>query len=301
MKTPYFPKLVVCLAVLVWGVPLAEAQRQLGQKKGATGKVFLAEVKGDAQVRTRDRAQTARQATAFDAPGTVFETDSDSHLAFVLSNGTGIYLDASTRMEIEKMDQSGFNIRGATMENEPSTSTTSIMLAQGFVGVSTSRMSSGSTMVFNTPHGSINVRGRDIAIHAFDDYTVVYLLEGDLTVRTKGLNFISRILRPGEQATIYVGPPPEIVVTTIPAAKKQELLGLLQIANAARKTVTFETITAKSLAAASGNNSTGGNQGPGAGFDDDSEVEIVARPSVPVQVPHNLIVSPATLPPPGGE
>ncbi len=309
MKTPVFPNLVLFAAALVWCVPDAEAQRQLGQKKGATGKVFLAEVKGDAQIRTRDRVHTARQATAFDAPGTIFETEPDSHLAFVLSNGTGIYLDANTRMEIEKLDQSGFNTRGTSTENEPSISTTSIMLAQGFMGASTSQMSSGSTMVFNTPHGSVNVRGRNVALQAHDDYTVVYLMEGDVTVRTKGLNFISQVMRPGEQATIYPGPPPSIVITPIPEAKKQDLLRVLQIASASRKTVTFETIASKSLTSTGGGDATGttggpatgSDQGPAAGFDQDGEPEIVARPSVPVQVPHNITVSPATLPARGGE
>src|SRR3954469_25451087 len=100
MKTNFARILMLLLAMGMAMVPSAFAQRQLGKKKGPTSKIYLAETKGDSQIQTNDKIYTARQATAFDAPGTVIETTANSHNAFVYSNGTGLFVDQNTRVEI---------------------------------------------------------------------------------------------------------------------------------------------------------------------------------------------------------
>ncbi|MSU46417.1 MAG: hypothetical protein EXS42_04660 [Lacunisphaera sp.] len=80
--------------------PNAFAQRQLGKKKGPTSKLYVAETRGETQIQTGGKIYAARQATAFDAPGTVIETKDDSHNAFVYSNGIGMFIDQNTRVAV---------------------------------------------------------------------------------------------------------------------------------------------------------------------------------------------------------
>src|SRR4051812_8662426 len=100
--------LMLGIAIMVMALPSAFAQRQLGKKKGPTSKIYLAETKGECQIQTNDKIYTARQATAFDAPGTVIETNANSHNAFVYSNGTGLFVDQNTRVEIDRFVQEPF-------------------------------------------------------------------------------------------------------------------------------------------------------------------------------------------------
>jgi len=68
----------------------------------------------------------------------------------VYSNGTGIYFDPDTRMEIRKFVQEPFTPNRADMETEPSISQTQTFLSRGLVGLCTSRLVAGSSMVYQT-------------------------------------------------------------------------------------------------------------------------------------------------------
>jgi hypothetical protein len=316
MKTSLTRLLILCAVTAVVLSPSALAQRQLGKKKGPTSKLYIAESKGESQIQTNDKVYTARQATAFDAPGTIIETKADSSNAFVYSNGTGMFVDANTRVEIAQFVQEPFKPnRNAATESqvEPSISQSDVFVARGAVGVCTSQLVSGSSMLYSTPQGSVNIRGGKVSIETNADETVIDLLEGDITVRGGGKDRAGQILRGGERAVIRPGPigqPPTLTITQIPPEAMQAADERTSSACNAKKTVTFEVIEQKAnqgldappaeLAAASAG--TGGGtpaattateNAAGSG---DTTQEIVPKPTVPATLPTNVVISADRLP-----
>jgi hypothetical protein len=311
--------LITFLAVSLVAVPGALAQRQLGKKKGPTSKLYLAETKGKGEITNDGRTYAPKQATAFDAPGTVIETAVDSHQAFVYSNGTGMFVDQETRVEVDRFVQEPFRPdRNPNMEVEPSISQSDVFLARGMIGVCTGQLVSGSTMNYGSPHGSINIRGGKVAMQTDGDATTVFLLEGDVTVRGGTKDVAGTLLRPGEQATIRPGPPggaPSITVGPIDRQVMESIDDKVTAACNAKKAVTFEAIEKKAdegLAAsereplvgdappAPGTPASAAGAGaptdPGAAGSDTTQ-EIVARPTTPAAPPTNIVVSPDRIGP----
>lgn len=276
------------VAALFAASPEAFAQRNLGQKKGPTSKMYIAETKGSTDIRNAEKVYTARQATAFDAPGTVIETKDASSNAFVYSNGTGMFVDQNTRVEVDRFVQEPFTPDRATNTYalmEPSISQSEIYLARGAIGICTSQLVSGSSMRYSTPHGSVNIRGGKVAIMANADETVIDLLEGDVTVRGGDRDIGGQILRAGERATIRPAPPglPSVVtISPIPPEALPLSEERTTIACNAKKTVTFEVIEQRAAEGLDGQN--------------DGSQELVPKPTVPRSPPTNIVISPDRLP-----
>ena len=276
--------LLLAVACAIFGSTFAYAQRQLGKKKGPTSKLFLAESKGGGSIQTEGRILEPKQATAFDAPGTIIETSQDSYQAFVYSNGTGMYLDEDTRVEIDRFVQEPFQPERNSTETEPSISQSDVFISHGFVGICTSQLISGTSMIYSTPQASVNIRGQKLAIDVKDDVTTVYLLEGDVTVRSGTRDVGGVILRPGEKATIRQGAPgtpPTITVDPIEKEIMNTLDDRVSVACNVKKTVAFESMDKDST-------SGGGDS------------EINANPIVPAAPPVQITVSPDRLQPGGG-
>lgn len=298
---------LIFLSALVLGVvaPSAHAQRQLGKKKGPTGKIYIAEANGDMEIQNADRIYTARQATAFDAPGTIIETKAGAHSTMVYSNGTGMFVDESTRVEVNRFTQGPFRPDRSTQldsPHEPSVSQSNVFVAHGAVGICTSQLVSGSSMLYSTPQGSINIRGGKVSIESNPTESIIDLLEGDITVRQGDTDVGGQILHPGERATIRtstVGGEPLITISPIPAAALQVSDDRTEVACTAKKSVTFEVIAVK---AAEGLDKPAEETGPAgseaAGTDNGgtADQEIVAQPTVPQNPPTNIVVSPDRLP-----
>jgi hypothetical protein len=286
--------------------PTAFAQRQLGKKKGPTSKIYLAQTTGDSEIQTGDKIYTARQATAFDAPGTVIETKANSNNAFVYSNGTGMFVDQNTRVEIDRFVQEPFKPERSTAADapfEPSISQSSVHVAHGAVGICTSQLISGSSMSYSTPQASVNIRGGKVSIETNADVTVIDLLDGDITVRGGSRDVGGQILRPGERATVKANPaglPPTITISRIPPEALQMSDERVSVACNAKKSVTFETIEKKAAEGLDGTGSTstaGASGSPDAtGGDEGADQEIVVKPTVPAAPPINIVVSPDRLP-----
>ena len=316
MKTKFSRYFVLCVAALFAVAPAAFAQRQLGKKKGPTSKLYLAETKGDTQIQNGDKVYTARQATAFDAPGTVIETKADSHNAFVYSNGTGMFVDQNTRVEIDRFVQEPFKPQrnGSTdAPVEPSISQSDVFVSRGAVGICTSQLVSGSSMSYGTPQASVNIRGGKVAIETSANETTIDLLEGDITVRSGSKDVGGQILRAGERAVIRPGPtgqPPRVTISQIPPAALQQADERCSIACNAKKTVTFEVIEQKAneggldapppTTAAGDTKAPDGTPAPTTAptSPDPSEPtqEIVPKPTVPADLPTNIVISPDRLP-----
>lgn len=306
MKTLPNRIILLVLAALVAAVPSAYAQRQLGKKKGPTSKIYLAEAIGDSQIQTGEKIYTARQATAFDAPGTVIETKEGAHNAFVYSNGTGLFVDQNTRVEIDRFVQEPFRPNRTTTADapfEPSISQSDVHVSHGAVGVCTSQLVSGSSMNYTTPQASVNIRGGKVAIETNADETVIDLLEGDITVRGGSKDIGGQVLRPGERAVVRSAPaglPPTITISRIPPEALQVSDERVSVACNAKKTVTFEAIERKAeegldTPADSAGTTAGVPPGDAAAGADGNQ-EIVAKPTVPAQPPVNIVISPDRLP-----
>lgn len=277
---------VAAIAALAIAVIPAMAQRQLGKKKGPTSKLYLAEAVGEGNITTDGKSNQAKQATAFDAPGTVIETGKDSHQAFVYSNGTAMLVDENTRVEVDRFVQEPFKPdRDKSTEVEPSISQTDVFVSRGQVNICTSQMVSGSTMNYSTPNSSVNIRGGKVAVATNGNESTVYLLEGDVTVRASGKDSGGTVLRAGEKAVITsmgAGRPPVIKISQIEPEMVGQLDEKTAAACSAKKTVSFETIEKKA---------TFGAEGQQGDFADTTE-EIVTTPNTPAAPPTNITVSP---------
>jgi hypothetical protein len=290
MKTISLRLLLSALALLVV-VPSSYAQRQLGKKKEPVAKIYVADAQGEGQIENGEKIYTLRQSTAFDAPGSVIETKEGSTNAIVYSNGTGMFVDENTRVEIERFVQQPFqpDIESTLdSKHEPSMSQSNIFLSHGALGICTNELLSGSSMIYSTPLGSVNIRGGRLVIEAHADETFVDLIEGDVTVRGTGKEVGGQVLHAGERAVIRAagaGQDPVITIMPIPDEAKKRNDRRVESACSGRKSVTFEAI------AFSSEEST--DEGAGA---DDTSVEIIARPTVPGEPPANIVISPDRLP-----
>ena len=303
MKSYSFRLLLVSALAFAVGASSAMAQRQLGKKKGPISKIYVAETKGVTEVQSGDKIYTVRQATAFDAPGTVIETKADAHDTMVYSNGTGLFVDESTRLEINRFNQEPFRANHNNqldLPYEPSVSQSDVFISHGAVGICTSQLLSGSAMLYSTPFASINIRGGRLVIESTPTETTVDLLEGDLTVRFGEKDIGGQILRPGERATIrpsaVPGQDPVITIEPIPKSALSRDDDRTAMACNARKSVTFESIEKLADAGLDQSGNPGGTAGQGEAAGADAGQVIVAKPTVPQNPPTNIVVSPDRLP-----
>ncbi len=304
MKSNFARTILLSLTSLLIVAPDAFAQRQLGKKKGPTSKIYLAEAIGDSEIQTGEKIYAARQATAFDAPGTVIETKAGAHNAFVYSNGTGLFVGENSRVEINRFVQEPFKPdRNSLVDSplEPSISQSDVHVAHGAVGVCTSQLVSGSSMSYSTPQAIVNIRGGKVSIVTNANETIVDLLDGDITVRGGSKDVGGQILRPGERAVVRAAPaglPSFVTISRIPSEAMLASDERVSVACNAKKTVTFEIIERKAEAGLDDPSaSASGGTSPA---DDEAGAEgaqvIVAKPTVPAAPPINIVISPDRLP-----
>lgn len=218
------------------------AQSSDGKRKNPTSKLYVADVEGIASINTGEKIEDLTKKSVHAAEGAILETKPDASNAIVLSNGTGIGLDPDTRLEMTRFLQEPFSPSRSDLETEPSVSQTSAMLSRGSLGLCTSKLVAGSSMVYGTRHANVVIRGRKVVIEATDNQTTVSLIEGDVTVRGEMLAG-GQTLKPGQQAIITRPSnfePPVIVIQPIPQADVKRLEAKVAIACMARQTVYFE-------------------------------------------------------------
>lgn len=271
----------ISLSVAAVGNSLAFADGP--KRKNPTSKFYVADVEGVAQINTGERIEDLSKKSVYNAQGTVVETKKDATNAMVFSNGTGIFFDPDTRLEVRKFVQEPFTPNRTDMEVEPSISQTQSYLVRGVVALCTSKLVAGSSMVYRTPQAVISIRGRKVVMEVSDQGTKISLLEGDVTVRGGEYDVGGQVIRPGQQAIITpgasVGAPGSIQVQDIPSNERPELERKAAMACMAKNTVYFETAERKEE-----NRSA---------FDGDPTDDIRAVPVVPVDLPPQITVSPA--------
>lgn len=231
-----------CVFSLAAQAPAAEPRR-----KNPTSKLYVADMEGISSINTGEKIEDLTKKSVHTAEGVIIETGHNSSNALVLSNGTGLFCDPSTRVEVRRFMQEPFSPNRTDLEVEPSVSQTSAFLPRGTIGLCTSKLVAGSTMVYSTRHATVAIRGRRVVIEASDDATVVSLLEGDVTIRGDLLAG-GESLRPGQQAIITrrsPSEPPAIKIQAIPDADVNRLGEKVSQACMARKTVYFDVAERK--------------------------------------------------------
>jgi hypothetical protein len=273
-------------------------------KKKPTSKLYVADLVGDAQIDRGTEIDDLTKKSVFSAEGASLETKAVSNTTVVLSNGTGVYVDVNTRMQIKAFEQEAFRPNRSDLEDEPSVSRTKLYLDHGVIGVSTSKMVAGSTMLYETSLATASIRGRQAVIVAEDNLTVISMVQGEATVQAGPLDR-PRLVKNHQQIIIHPGNPGEaniVEIQDIPDGEDEDSMQWLEYrvvtADSARKLVYFEVQARKgdgndgSIGTFDGasNDSDGANGGSGSGNN-----QIVAVPVAPANPPIDTNVSPANL------
>jgi hypothetical protein len=300
------PTLRILLATLFVAAAASHAR---ADKKNPTSKLYVADISGDAQIDRGLEIDDLTKKSVFNAQGSTLETKASSNAAVVFSNGTGLYVDINTRVQIKDFAQEAFRPNRTDIEDEPSISTTHLYVLHGVLGVSTSKQSAGSTMEYDTPLASASIRGRQAVIVAEDNLTVISMVQGEATVQAGPLDR-PRLVKNHQQIIIHPGNPGEaniVDIQDIPDGASEDSMDWLQFrvltADSARKVVYFEvqarkaadgSITVFDGASTDPNNSKGSGSGADGGSNDNNN-EIVAVPVTPAQPTVDTNVSPANL------
>jgi hypothetical protein len=303
-------------ALISSAVPSFSPNAYAADKKNPASKVYFTDVSGEAQIDTGDTVQELTKRSVYNGQGTVIETKDEVKpeekdkvfSTMVYSNGTGAFFDHNTRVEVKKFVQEPFTPNRTDMEVEPSISQTQAFVSRGAVGLCTSKLVAGSTMVYNTAQGGVNIRGRKVVIEANDNQTKISMLDGESTVRGGAADLGGRVLHAGEQAVISTGSagqPNSIQISRIPPSELTQLDDKVSMACMAKKTVYFEVKehevgTGNAPAATAG--STASTEAPVTAFDSPAENgsptvvrEIVPVEVVPTTLPVQFTISPSTI------
>jgi hypothetical protein len=280
------------LRYLTAAILIAAVARAQAPKKNPSSKLYVADTNGDTQIDTGTEIDDLTKKSVYNAEGTVIESKANSNASVVLSNGTGIYFDVNTRVVIKTFMQEAFRPTRTDLEDEPSLSNTKLIIDHGVIGVSTSKLVAGSTMVYETALATAFIRGRKAVIAASDNETVISMVEGEATVQA-GPTGRPMLLKNHQQFVVHpggTGEPSIGVIQEIPAGQEEEAQKWLEervlTADAARKLVYFEVQTRQ------------GQDGDITLFDgaeDTSGKEIVPVPVVPANPTVQPNVSPANL------
>ncbi|HEX2852533.1 MAG TPA: hypothetical protein VHO24_04785 [Opitutaceae bacterium] len=272
--------------------PRVWAAGDIGRNNPAS-KIYVSDITGESQIAIGQKIEDLVKKSVYNVQGTIIETKAKSSDSLVYSNGTGVFFDAETRVEVRRFLQEPFTPNRTDMEVEPSVSQTQAYVLRGLVGICTSKLVAGSNMTYHTPHAMVNIRGRKLVIEASDEITVISMIEGDSTVHGGALDMGGRILRAGERAVIQPGAPgqPNVVeIEKIPGDRLGQLEEKAAIACMAKRTVYFDTRENGEPAAGNLANAFGGGN--------ESTQEIVAITVVPTNVSPDITISPSTLPNP---
>ena len=267
------------------GTTPAFADGGVGGSANPASKIYVADLSGSAEITSNDKVQDLTKRSVHDAQGAVIQTKKNSTNAMVYSNGTGVFFDADTKVDVKKFVQEPFTPNRTDMNVEPSISNTYAVVDHGTVGLCTSKLVAGSSMTYATSAGSVSVRGGKVVIQATDKGTVVSLISGDVTVRGGSMDMGGQNLKPGQQAIMTPGgpgQPSKITIQKIPPAQKQALDKKVTMACMAKSTVYFDVVTKLNAASEAAKSNSAASQ-------------IVAKPVTPAILPTDYTVSASRL------
>jgi len=173
--------------------PLA-AQAKLGGQNNILGKFFVSNIKGKVTCVVNSRIYELKKGDTMPARGAIVDTLKGANATLIFSNGTGVYVDEKTHFEVKRFEQEFFAPNN-NLRVEPSNSLTLISLSVGRVVLSTPQLLSGTIMIYETPHASVNIRGEKLLIEVNDKQTQTHvaMIAGTASVVPRGSdgNFLS--------------------------------------------------------------------------------------------------------------
>jgi len=89
------------MAMLMTGAFISP--RSYATLSAPASKLFVADLNGKADLNTADAVTALTKKSVFNAQGSSIVTNKESNDSMVYSNGSGIYLDADTRLEVQKI------------------------------------------------------------------------------------------------------------------------------------------------------------------------------------------------------
>jgi hypothetical protein len=297
------------LSVALCIASVAHAQARM---KNPTSKLYVADIVGDTEIDTGTEVDELTKKSVYNAQGTTIETKSSSNASVVFSNGTGVYFDVDTRVEVKTFEQEAFRPNRSDVEDEPSISSMKLFIDHGVIGVSTSKLVAGSTVVCETSLATAFIHGRQAVILAEDNLTVISMIQGEASVQAGPLDH-SHLVKNHQQIIIRPGKPGEENIVEIQDISEGATIDCEQwleervlTADSARKLVYFQTQArggpgsgpGGGAGSGAGSASDGGISlfdGTGGGGGGDGGTDIVAVPVVPSVPPAQVNVSPANL------
>lgn len=243
--------------------------------KNPTSKLYIADLEGQSEIDTGERIDDIRNKSVHNAQGTIIETKADSNNSMVFSNGTGVFLDEDTRLEVQRFSQEPFTPNRTDLETEPSISQTRNYIPRGRVGICAPRMVAGSSMVYATPHASAAIRGKKVVVQADDFETTISSVEGEVTIKGDAAGGGGRTIKGGEQAVIrqLPGQAPMIIIQPIPDDQREMIEDKVTMACNARRTVYFDVAKKKSEYAQGEDGNPIGDDAKQPGSDEDLDGE----------------------------
>jgi len=231
------------------------------------GKAYVAAIDGAVTFTLSGQAATLKKGDSVVAQGMWIETGPGASAILVYSNGTSIFIDAQTIVEIRKFVQQSFPAGIDTAVIEPSVSDTVAQVKQGRVIITTNQLAAGTSMIYLTPQSQVNIRGKEVVIEVRDQVTRVLMLAGDATVTPSSAapGAVGQTIHGGQMAVV------QIQVMPLDQNAANQVAAQVAAAERAQKVVVFST----------------GNA--------DGAPDIQARAVVPANLPVPLTVSPSTL------
>lgn len=249
-------------------------------QESVPGKVYVAEVSGGVTFVVGGKTIELKKGQTQPAQGARIDTAPGANLILVYSNGTSIFVDEKTAMEIRRFVQKPFPAGVDTAVIEPSSSDTMVSVTQGRVIITTNQLATGTSMIYLTPHAQVKIRGKEVVIEVRDQDTRITVVVGDATVTplNAGPGGVGQVLHTGQMAIVTnasatTAAADLIRVMTVDPSVLNGFAAQIAAAERAQKIVLFETV-----------NPAGGRP-----------PEIQAKAVVPVDLPVPLTVSPSTL------
>jgi len=263
-------RVIYCAAAFCAAVIAGSAQEFV------PGKVYVAEITGGVAYTVAGGRQELKKGISLPVQGARNETTPAAHVVLVYSNGTSLYVDEKTVIQIAKFEQKPFPKGIDTTVTEPSVSHTVGRITQGRIIITTNKLMTGTTMIYMTPHAQVKIRGHEVVIEVYDRESRIYVVNGEVTVSPVGASAggLGVVIHSGQEAVVTdssVSTSDKIQVLPIDQSYLDSIASQLAAGERAQKIVVFETVTGA----------------------DGSEIQ--ANPVVPSNLPVQMTVSPATL------
>lgn len=289
-----YRKSVLAIVCVLCATTLAHAQ---SRKFKPTSKIYVSDLQGEVEINLGTEIDEVNKRSVYNAEGTVMKTHPKSTASVVFSNGTGVFYDVDTAVQVKQFTQDAFRPNRADIDDEPSISTMHLVVTRGVIGVSTSKLVAGSSLTIDTPLASASIRGRQSVVRVADNLTVISMIQGEATVKAGPLD-PSHNVPEGKQIIIRPGKTGEQNIVTIQdiadGKLEDERLWLderLVTADSSRRAVYFEVQSRAQGAAASGNGGAittfdgAGNAADGSA-NSDTIVPVPVTPSTPPVQPN---------------